>query len=117
MHTSRITRSQTRSLVTQPSASISTLPASTSSSDEVNDLFNQTTPIPSPPPMSNNEHDAPPHMNTPAPEGSQALPPALDPNLQQAMAALFQAMSANLPAAPLPQILFLMGAKVSLNNV
>ncbi len=67
--------------------------------------------------MSNNEHDVPPHMNTPAPEGSQALPPALDPNLQQAMAALFQAMSANLLATPLPQILFLMGAKVSLDNV
>ncbi len=105
MHTPRVTQSQTCSLVTQPSVSIPTQPVSTTSSDKVNDLFNTTTPIASPSPMSNNnEHDAPPHMNTPAPEEPQAPPPppALDPNLQQAMAALFQAMTANMPAAPPP---------------
>lgn len=44
-------------------------------------------------------------MNTPSPEGPQAppRPPALDPNLQQAMAALFQAMHANMQAASPPQ--------------
>jgi len=58
---------------------------------------------------TNNEHDAPPHQQTlasetPAPETPQApqAPPALDPTLQQAMATLFQAMMANLPAAPPP---------------
>jgi hypothetical protein len=53
----------------------------------------------------NNDHEVPPHMNTPAfetPEAPQAPPPlpALDPNLQQAMAALFQAMTVNMQAAP-----------------
>ena len=58
---------------------------------------------------ANDEHDVPPHQQTlasetPAPETPQApqAPPALDPTLQQAMAALFQAMTANLPAAPPP---------------
>jgi len=58
---------------------------------------------------ANDEHDVPPHQQTlasetPAPETPQAPQalPAIDPTLQQAMAALFQAMTANLPAAPPP---------------
>lgn len=48
---------------------------------------------------NNNEHDVPPHMNTPGPPH----PPPLGPDLQQAMAPLFQAMNANMQAAPPPQ--------------
>ena len=98
MHNTRLTRSQTRSLATQ--TPLSPIPASNTSSDEVNNLFHSPslTPLPSPM-LENNNHETPPHMHTPAPEGPPP-PPALDPNLQQAMAALFQAMTANLPAAP-----------------
>ena len=103
MHNTRLTRSQTRSLAIQSSTPLSSIPASNTSSDEVNNLFNTSALTPLPSPMSeNSNHDTPPHMNTPAPEGPPP-PPALDPNLQQAMAALFQAMTANLPAAPLPR--------------
>lgn len=96
MHPARLTRSQTRLLTSQP---LATIPASNSSSDEVNNLFDSPTLTRLPSPMSeNNDHDAPPHMNTPAADP----PPAIDPDLQRAMAALFQAMTANVPAAPPP---------------
>ena len=115
MHPARLTRSQTRNLTIHPSTSISFAPASNASSDEVNDLISSSTLTPLHSPMADSgSRDAPPHMNSPAPEGSQAPegspapeiplppapPPALDQNLQQAMAAFFQAMTANVPAAP-----------------
>lgn len=96
----RITRSQTRTLEIQPTTSIPSIPASNSSSEEVNNLFDTSTlTLPRSPMSQNINHDAPPHMNTPAPE-DPPQPPAIDPNLQQAMAALFQAMTANMPPAP-----------------
>ena len=98
----QLTHSQTHSLTIQPSTSISSLPISNSSCNEVNNLFDTSTLTPLPSPMSeNNNRDAPPHINPPAPKGPPP-PPVIDPNLQQAMTALFQAMTANMPATPPP---------------
>jgi hypothetical protein len=49
---------------------------------------------------NNNDHEVPPHMNTPDAPADAPAQPAIDPNLQQAMAALFQAMTANVQADP-----------------
>ena len=102
----RITRSQTKSIVIQPTTLHSTPLPSISSTDEVDNLVHDPTPtISSSLPMSNNnDHEVPPHMNTPDAPPEAPAPPAIDPNLQHAMTALFQAMAVNMQAVPPPRI-------------
>ena len=52
---------------------------------------------------NNNDHEVPPHMNTPEAPPDAPAPPAIDPNLQQAMTALIQAMTVNMQAVPPPR--------------
>ena len=102
----RITQSQTRSIAIQPTTLLSTPLPSISSSDKVDNLVHDPTPtISSSLPMSNNNnHEVPPHMNTPDVLPDVPALPAIDPNLQQAMAALFQAMTVNMQAVPPPHV-------------
>ena len=43
-------------------------------------------------------------MNTPDAPPEAPAPPAIDPNLQHALTALFQAMAVNMPAVPPPRV-------------
>ena len=107
MRHSRSTRSSTCALQSSMIASSSQpQPSPLSSTDEVEQLFNTPTPslMPSLPPMSDNGHDMPPHL----PDASPQPTVPMDLQLQQAMTALIQAMTAQFQLgnaqaqAPLP---------------